>query len=135
MSPWPPLSVTFFGSCMNRPLGASEKHLVRWLLEHGGQEARALLPVLEKAGASDWHCACGCASINFSIKGVAKPSGGIRPIADFVFGSDQDLSGIFVFEQSGVLAGLEVYGMAGDAPKTLPLPESLRSWSDGKRCT
>jgi hypothetical protein len=29
-------------------------------------------------------------------------------LADFVFGADDDLSGIFVFEKSGVLAGLEV---------------------------
>jgi len=33
------------------------------------------------------------------------------------------------FEKSGVLAGLEVYGLAGEAPKTLPLPESLKPFS------
>lgn len=53
-----------------------------------------------------------------------------RPIADFVFGSGDELSGIFVFEQSGVLAGLEVYGLAGDAPRTLPSPELLRPFRD-----
>ena len=40
-------------------------------------------------------------------------------VADFVFGSDDEPSGIFVFEKGGLLAGLEVYGLAGDAPKTL----------------
>jgi hypothetical protein len=35
-------------------------------------------------------------------------------------------SGIFVFEKDGMLAGLEVYGLAGDAPKSLPVSESLR---------
>jgi hypothetical protein len=38
-------------------------------------------------------------------------------LADFIFGTDEELSGIFVWEQSGVLAGLEVYGLAGDAPR------------------
>ena len=51
-------------------------------------------------------------------------------MADFVFGTDADLSGIFVFEQSGILAGLEVYGLATEAPKTLPLPEALRPFAD-----
>jgi hypothetical protein len=39
-------------------------------------------------------------------------------LADFVFGHDADLSGI--------LAGLEVYGLASEAPKILPLLEALR---------
>jgi hypothetical protein len=50
-------------------------------------------------------------------------------IADFMFGSDEDLSGIFVFERNGILAGVEVYGLAGDAPKSLPSPESLRPFN------
>ncbi len=51
-------------------------------------------------------------------------------LADFIFGTDEELRGIFVWEQGGVLAGLEVYGLAGDAPKTLPSPDSLRPLSD-----
>jgi hypothetical protein len=47
-------------------------------------------------------------------------------LADFVFGEGSELSGIFVFEQAGVLAGLEVYGWTGDAPKTLPTPNLLK---------
>jgi hypothetical protein len=51
-------------------------------------------------------------------------------LADFVFGIDNDLSGIFVFEKGGLLAGLEVYGLAGDAPKKLPLSISLKPFSE-----
>jgi hypothetical protein len=120
---------------MNRPLTSAEEDLIRWMLEHGAPEARAFLPQLEKAQVTPWRCKCGCASINLSVEGFPSPSGGPHPIADFVFGGDEDLSGIFVFEQSGVLAGLEVYGMAGDAPKSLPSPESLRPFSDANRCT
>jgi hypothetical protein len=43
-----------------------------------------------------------------------------------VFGSGDTLSGAFVLVQQGVLAGLEVYGLAGDAPSVLPTPAMLR---------
>jgi hypothetical protein len=115
---------------MSRPLTSAEEQLVRWMLEHGKPEARAFLSQLELAQVTDWHCPCGCASIIFSVEGFPEPSGGLHPLADFVFGSGEDYSGIFVYEQSGVLAGLEVYGMAGDAPKSLPLSESLRTWEE-----
>ena len=115
---------------MNRPLTADEEHLIRWMLEHGERDARVFLPQLEKAQVAPWRCPCGCASFNLSVEGLPEPSGGRHVIADFIFGTTEDLSGAFVYEQSGVLAGLEVYGLAGDAPKSLPSPESLRSFSD-----
>jgi hypothetical protein len=114
----------------NRPLTETERMLIHWMLEHGEPEAKSFLRQLKLAQATSWRCSCGCASINFSIEGHPAPSGGIHPIADFIFGTNEDMSGIFVFEQGGVLAGLEVYGLAGDAPKSLPLPESLRPFSD-----
>jgi hypothetical protein len=119
---------------MSRPLTSAEKQLVRWMLEHGKPEARAFLSQLERAQVTDWRCTCGCASINFSVDGFPEPSGGLHQLADFVFGSDEDLNGIFVFEQSGVLAGLEVYGLAGDAPKTLPSSDSLRPFGNATPC-
>jgi hypothetical protein len=118
---------------MNRSLTAGEEHLIRWMLEHGGPEGRDFLTQLEKVTVTDWRCSCGCASIHFSVEGFPPPSGGLHPIADFIFGSEADLSGIFAFEQSGVLGGLEVYGLTGDAPKTLPSPDLLRPFSDATR--
>jgi len=50
----------------------------------------------------------------------------MRVVADFIFGPADRPSGIFVFEKGGVLAGLEVYGLAGDAPTNLPACEALR---------
>lgn len=111
---------------MNREPTPVEEQLIRWMLDHGKTEARAFLPQLEKAQIAPFRCPCGCASINLSIDGLPEPSGGMHVLADFLFGADEELSGIFVREQGGVLAGLEVYGLAGDAPKTLPLPQSLR---------
>ena len=114
---------------MNRQLASAEEQLVRQMLEQGNSEARAFLPQLEKAQVTPFRCPCGCASINFSIDGLPEPSGGLYVLADFAFGVGDDVSGIFVFEKSGVLAGLEVYGVAGNAPKTLPSFGSLRPWS------
>jgi hypothetical protein len=115
---------------MNRELTPVEEQLIRSMLDHGKAEARAFLPQLERAQVTPFRCPCGCASINLSIDGLPDPSGGMHILADFRFGTDEELSGIFVREQGGVLAGLEVYGLAGDAPKTLPLPHSLRPLSD-----
>lgn len=111
---------------MNRELSPKEKALIYWMLNHGEPKAQAFLPQLERAQVTPERCACGCASVNFSIEGLPKPSGGMNVLADFIFGSDDDLNGAFVFEQGGTLSGMEVYGLTGDAPKELPTIEDLR---------
>ena len=110
----------------NRPLTREEEQLVRWMLEHGKPEGERLFAQLEQARVTPWRCPCGCASLNFAIERLPHPSGALRPVADFVFGDDPDLNGIFVYEQDGILAGIEVYGLSGDAAKSLPRPEALR---------
>jgi hypothetical protein len=112
----------------NRQLTDQERSLVQWMLQHGSPEAVAFLPQLEIAEVKPWRCPCGCASFNFQICGKPDPPPGVHIIADFVFGDEDTLSGIFVFEKDGILSGLEVYGLSGDAPKTLPEPEVLRSF-------
>jgi hypothetical protein len=114
----------------NRELTAAERRLVRWMLEHGTPEAVEFLPQLEVAEVTPWRCPCGCASINFQIRGKPAAPPGVHPLADFVFGEGDMLSGIFVYEKDGILSGLEVYGLAGDAPKALPDPEQLRPFPD-----
>jgi hypothetical protein len=49
-------------------------------------------------------------------------------VADFVFGPDDQPNGIYIFEKGGLLAGLEVYGLAADAPKSLPRSDALRAY-------
>ena len=114
----------------NRQLTDRERRLVRWMLEHGDPEARQFLVQLDLAEVTPWRCACGCASINFQIRGKPSPRPGVHPIADFVFGEGGTLSGIFVFEKDGILSGLEVYGLTGDAPKSLPEPDALRPFGN-----
>jgi hypothetical protein len=96
------------------------------MLEHGTPDASSFLPQLELATVTPWRCPCGCATINFAIEGHPAPTGNMHLIGDFVFGNDNELCGIFVCEQNGVLAGVEVYGFVCDAPRTLPEPEALR---------
>ena len=111
---------------MARLLTFPEKELLRWLLEHGHPEAKAFLPQLEQLSATEWRCPCGCASISFSVLGAPELTGSLHIISDFLFENETDLSGIFVYEKQGFLAGLEVYGLGGDAPKVLPSPDALR---------
>jgi hypothetical protein len=114
----------------NRELTDHERRLVRWMLEHSSPEAPAFLPQLDLAEVTPWRCQCGCASINFQIRGKPAAPPGVHPIAHFVFGGEESLSGIFVYEKDGILSGLEVYGLPGDAPKSLPEPEELRPFGD-----
>ena len=109
-----------------RDLTRAERHLTRWMLEHGEPDALPFLAQLERARVTSWRCPCGCASINFAVEGQPAPAGGLHLLGDFVFGGEADLSGIFVFEQGGVLSGVEVYAMASEAPQLLPAPDILR---------
>lgn len=116
---------------MNRQLSPAEFDLIRWMLQHGKPEAQDYLPQLERAAVTPFRCPCGCASINLSIDSEPEPTGTLNILADFLFGDENDLCGVFVFQKSGTLAGLEVYGLAGEAPKTLPSIEWLRPFSNG----
>lgn len=119
------VSAQFVNLGIRNELTETERNVVQWMLELGKPEAKDFIPQLAKTLATDWRCSCGCASVNFAVEGFSEPSGELYVLADFVFDTGDNLSGIFVFQKSGVLAGLEVYGLAGEAPKSLPLPESL----------
>jgi len=113
---------------MNRPLSKAEYELARWMLEHGTPEAPNFLRQLEQAEVTAWRCLCGCASINFKIKGHPEAQPGVNILGDFVAGDDEKLSGVFIFESGGLLSGIEVYGLTGDAPTALPTMDELRPW-------
>jgi hypothetical protein len=99
------------------------------MLEHGNKEAVLFQPQLALARATSWRCPCGCASFNLVVEGQPPDmKGHMRIVADFLFGPVDRPSGIFLFEKGGVLAGLEVYGLAGAAPKSLPVSEALRAY-------
>ena len=110
----------------NRALTQSERSLARWMLENGSAEAAAFLSQLDNAEVTPWRCPCGCASLKFKIKGMSDAPPRVHILGEFVFGKDETFSGIFIFSSAGILSGIEVYGLAGDAPPQLPDPKELR---------
>jgi hypothetical protein len=113
---------------MYRAMTTEEGKLLRWLLSNGIESAKTYLPQVELVRVSPRKCPCGCASFDLVIPGKPPAKGGIGILSDFVFGEGEERSGIFVFERDGDLAGVEVCGYAGDAPKSLPPVEALRPW-------
>ena len=105
---------------------ADEMNLARWMLGHGYPEALAFLPQLEMAEVTPWKCGCGCASINFQIRGRPEVPPGVHILGDYVVGAGDSLSGAFIFASDGILSGIEVYGLAGDAPHVLPSVQDLQ---------
>jgi hypothetical protein len=122
-------------SSNTRLLTDAERRLARWMLENGTPEARSFLPQLEDAEATLWRCPCGCASFNLRTKAHLDPPPAkhLHILGDFLFGGLEDLCGVFIFEDAGILRGVEVYGGAGDHPKVLPSPESLRPFTAASR--
>jgi hypothetical protein len=118
---------------MNRPLSSAEKQLVRWMLANGPASAVGFLPQVDLLEVTSWKCQCGCASLQFEMEGCPASTGGMRPLAEYVFGLDPERSGIFVYEQAGRLAGIEVYGLTGEAAKTLPTISDLEPFGDRVR--
>ena len=108
-----------------RHLTAPERELSRWMLENGTAEAAAFLSQLEVAEATPWRCPCGCASFNFKVKDMPAAPPGVHILGDFVFYAGADIAGFFFFCCFGFLCGVEMTGMAGDAPKALPEPSQL----------
>ena len=115
----------------NRPLTPAEYELAYYMLTHGYPDGQDFLGQLEQAEITPWRCECGCASVNFQIKGHPEAEPGVHFLGDFYCGSNDAPSGIFIFESGGLLSGIEVYGMAGDAPKTLPAASELRAFYEG----
>jgi len=111
-----------------RPLNNHERRLAQWMLENGNAEASQFLQQLNKAEVTPRRCTCGCASINFKIKGMTVAPPGVHKLGDFLFYDGAEIAGIFIYESGGILSGLEVFGMATDAPKALPQPEALMTY-------
>ena len=96
------------------------------MLEQGGPAASSFLAQLACAEATMWRCACGCASFDFKVAGQPKAPPGVGLLGEFMVDEGPDSYGVFIYQSDGILSGVEVYGLGGDAPKTLPEPQQLR---------
>ena len=106
----------------NRPLSLSERALATWMLENGIPEAKEFLSQLDDLEVTPWHCACGCASINFQLKGQLPAPPGVKILGEYLFGTLTPPFGAFIYENDGRLSGLEVYAFGDEAPHALPEP-------------
>ena len=72
-------------------------------------------------------CACGCASIDFAIGNKRPVHFAMRVLSDYQWHNEQnELFGAFVFEQDGLLAGLDLWSIDGQGtPNVLPPIERL----------
>ena len=112
----------------DRPLTDGERGLLKWLLEHGTAEGRALLPQLQRARVAA-RCSCGCASVDFAIDGkVASPKVGMSVISDYRWDSPEGHAfGVFAFAREGLLSGIDLWSIDGRATASnLPDPSRLR---------
>lgn len=99
---------------------------MQWLLEHGAGDNSSYLEQLGHARVARL-CGCGCASIDFSINGKRPQNFAMRVLSDYQWRNSQGhLFGAFVFEQDGLLAGLDLWSIDGQStPDSMPPLESL----------
>jgi hypothetical protein len=119
----------------DRPLTRQEESLVRWLIEHGGPGTEAYLPQIPQARVVS-RCSCGCASIDFAIAGKSPSADdGMKILSDYWWqAADGALFGVFAFARGGLLAGLEVWPIDGEAATaSLPTVEELQPLDIGPR--
>lgn len=110
-----------------RPLERAEAELLVWLLKNGNPGADQLIdqvPNLEVVG----KCGCGCASIDFAIRGKPRTkSGGLHILSDYQWkDSSENMFGVFAFSKENEIAGIEVWSIDGnETPSQLPNPKQL----------
>jgi hypothetical protein len=116
----------------DRSLTIEEESLVRWLLAHSNKDGCSYLPQVDHVWVVS-RCPCGCATISFSVNGERRPDQAMKVIADFTWSCNGHRFGVFVFERGGLLAGLEVWSIDGEAaPSNLPRPDELQPLQFGR---
>jgi hypothetical protein len=112
----------------NRPLSAYERELLSWLLQNAAADNSRFLEQLDAARVVS-RCGCGCATINLSVgDGGWHSSGGLPTLAGRQWTDNAGrLFGVVVFAKAGLLAGLEVYSVDGEATPT-KLPPISADW-------
>ncbi len=110
-----------------RPLTQEEEKLLRWILEHGSDEAKSYLPQLEGMQAES-SCTCGCPSISLVVHIDAAEIVGAkdRIVADLSGQAPERVTlGVLLFQDNGRLSELEFYPYDDAGKFSLPTIESL----------
>lgn len=121
-----------------RILQLEEERLIRWMLEHGSEEARLFLPQLEGIKAVR-ACICGCPSIRLVVADdlPSQSAYSDRIICDWVGRTSKDeLVGTMLIQVAGKLVELEIYCLDGEIKSEtqefgLPEISTLEPFSPG----
>jgi hypothetical protein len=115
---------------INRPITQQERHLIKWLLEHGVHGSEQFVSQLDSLSVI-WKCRCGCPTVNFALHGESVVSDNEHILADYLAIADGQDVGVILFQKEGRLSSLEVYSRAGtDKPFGLPEIEALYSYEE-----
>jgi len=109
-----------------RKLSDYEKALVRLLIEKQlGKDSEYLLQV-ENASVVR-QCECGCGTVDLSIRGKhpGPPSGSAVLVDGLGVSANGDQVAVMLFAREGLLCSLEVYSLAGNPGKALPILDSV----------
>ena len=121
-----------------RPLTPEEDDLLRWILEHGSDEAKSFLPQVERIRAVR-GCTCGCPTIHLEAgeSALLGSSQADRIICDLLGRTAKgELVGLLLFQIAGKLDSLEIYSLDGDLKNNtpefgLPMVETLKEFGAG----
>ena len=105
----------------NRELTVEERSLISWMLQNGNPDASPYIAQLDVACVFS-RCPCGCASIDLSVDGRRPKDFRMHVLGEYQWKDKSgNLFGAFVFEQDGLLAGLDLWSIDGaETPHTLP---------------
>ena len=115
----------------NRPISAQEKTLVAWLLAHvsGAAPLDDQVDRLRVVAA----CECGCPSVEFALDDSPAPAPTHTHIlVEAVGKSPEGVDvGVILWENEGVVSGLEVYCYNNESGFQVPDPKDLEIWQHG----
>jgi hypothetical protein len=117
-----------------RPLTPEEEKLLRWVLEHGTDEAKSYLPQIEGMRAKT-SCSCGCPSIVLVVSDDAPAAIAAkeRIVVDLSGQTAEGISvGVLLFQDDGKLSELEIYPYGDEGKFGLPTIKSLSPFEADK---
>lgn len=110
-----------------RPTTATERGLIRWLLEHAAIDpgAPGLLEQIDRLQVVD-ACDCGCPSVDFMREGQGAGAQILAEAAGET--SAGEPLGILLWGRDGTISGVEVFDYDGGTWFPLPPVDRLRPW-------
>ena len=113
----------------DRPLNSEERTLIEWLLANGSPVSAAYLQQLEGLHVVA-RCGCGCPTVDLAVADTqASTTGASQILADFLGMTPGRIKvGVILHVRQGKISELEVYSLAGQPSRSLPLITTLTKY-------